>query len=223
MPFLIDSPGFGDGDPIPVRYTQDGENLSPPLAWRDAPPGTQGFTLVLYDYDAPDGLFRHWAVYDIPGNVTALHEGIGSTPLTALPQGINDFGNRRYDGPAPPADGRRHIYRFRLAALGVARLDLPARPSVAEVWDAAQAHVIREAEMVGTYERPAPAPVPERIRRQPSKGSPVIYAGDAGGPNDGRNITTADLDHDAGKPPPDRLEDGIYTADQPKRDHRDGE
>ncbi|HEX7968632.1 MAG TPA: YbhB/YbcL family Raf kinase inhibitor-like protein [Stellaceae bacterium] len=219
MPFLIDSPAFGDGDPIPARYTQDGDNLSPPLTWRDAPPGTQGFALVLYDYDAPDELFRHWAVYDIPADVMALHEGIGSAAITALPQGINDFGNRRYDGPAPPPDGRRHIYHFRLAALSVGRLDLSARPSAAEVWDAAQAHLIREAEMVGIYERPAPGPIPERIHRQPSKGSPVIYAGDAGGPNDGRNITTADLDRDAGKPPPDRLEAEVYNANKPKGDH----
>lgn len=46
----------------------------------------------------------------------------------------------------------------------------------------------------------------------------MIYAGDAGGPNDGRNITTADLDRDAGKPPPDRLEIDVYSADDAEGD-----
>jgi hypothetical protein len=58
--------------------------------------------------------------------------------------------------------------------------------------------------------------VPEHVRSQPDKGDPVIRAGDAGGPNDGRNITTADLDHDAGKPDPNVMEQSAYAAKKPK-------
>jgi Raf kinase inhibitor-like YbhB/YbcL family protein len=241
MPFLLNSPAFGDGEPIPTSFTQDGDNVSPPLEWRDPPPGTQSFVLVLDDPDAPTGHFHHWAVYDIARDRTSLPQGAGSTDSDAWRLGINDYGRRAYDGPAPPEGHGPHTYHFLMAALRVPHLEVSPSTTAVEIWEAAQVHAIRYAEVVGTYERRAagtieepPPPVEEtdedryirarppsaqyeEVRRQPDKGDPVIVAGDAGGPGDGRNITTADLDHDAGKPRPNELEPNIYAADKPRR------
>ena len=63
------SSAFADGAAIPRRFTCDGENLSPPLQWSDAPAGTRSFAL-LGDPDAPAGTWHHWAAYDLPPTVT---------------------------------------------------------------------------------------------------------------------------------------------------------
>ena len=62
MTFSLTSPAFRDGGQIPTKYTGDGENLSPPLEWSDAPAGTKSFALVVEDPDAPSGTFRHWGL-----------------------------------------------------------------------------------------------------------------------------------------------------------------
>jgi Raf kinase inhibitor-like YbhB/YbcL family protein len=107
-----------------------GGNISPELRWRNAPPGTQSFALQLYDADAPTGSgFWHWAVYNIPPNVTQLSQGAGNSPAT-LPAGAyggnTDFMNTgatgvngNYGGPCPPVGDTRHHYTFTLFALGV--------------------------------------------------------------------------------------------------------
>lgn len=149
MPFVLMSPAFTNGQPIPAVYTCEGENISPPLAWRDAPPGTRSFVLVLDDPDAPGGVFHHWGLYDIPAARTGLREG---AKLAGLGQAINDFGHARYDGPCPPP-GNAHHYHFRLAALNRAKLDVAANSKVAALWRAAQPYIITQAELVGTYAR----------------------------------------------------------------------
>ena len=153
MTFTLESPAFADGAKIPTRYTREGENLSPPLAWKDPPAGTKSFVLILEDPDAPAGIFRHWAVYDIAPERTLIpegpHSGVKTEPLGL---GVNDFGNSFYDGPQPPKGHGPHHYHFHLAALDVARLDLPAKASVGDVWDAARSHLLGEAELVGIYE-----------------------------------------------------------------------
>jgi hypothetical protein len=62
MVFQLKSPAFGNAEPIPRKYTADGENLSPPLEWFDPPPGTKSFALIVEDPDAPSGVFRHWGI-----------------------------------------------------------------------------------------------------------------------------------------------------------------
>ena len=75
MAFMITSPAFDSGDVIPTRYTRDGENLSPPLEWQEAPPETKSFLILVEDPDAPSGTFRHWAIYNLPASETGLPEG----------------------------------------------------------------------------------------------------------------------------------------------------
>lgn len=153
MSLSVASPVFREGQPIPQRYSKDGGNVSPPLQWRDAPRNTRSFAVIVEDPDAPRGTFRHWAVYNVPPAYQGLGEGSGS-PHAGGPLGmaVNDFGNRGYDGPQPPHGHGVHHYHFRLLALDVPELSLPARAKVEDVLDAAQAHVIEEAETVGTFQ-----------------------------------------------------------------------
>jgi Raf kinase inhibitor-like YbhB/YbcL family protein len=149
MKFSLESPGFRNGAKIPLRYLRAGDNLSPPLAWQDAPIGTESFVLIVADPDAPRGTFYHWAVYDIPAGTKSLREGAGSAS-SGLSQGVNGFGDSYYDGPQPPK-GRVHHYHFRLAALDTAALN-PRGKDVAEIWAQARPHMLAETELVGTCE-----------------------------------------------------------------------
>ena len=153
MPFTITSPAFKHGEVIPTRHTRDGDNLSPPLEWRDAPPETKSFVLIVEDPDAPSGTFRHWAIYNISANETGLPEGASAQGLRGAGEGVNGFRNARYDGPQPPKGHGPHHYHFRVAALDVPRLDIPASAKAEEIWAKAQPNIIAEAEVVGVYER----------------------------------------------------------------------
>jgi hypothetical protein len=154
MAFTLSSPAFSNGQAIPAKYTCDGENLSPPLRWSGAPNETRGFVLIVEDPDAPSGMFRHWAVYDLPADVTALPEGIGSPgSAETLDQGVNDFGHANYDGPCPPRGHGTHHYHFRLAALDTSRLVVSPGAKVADIWRAGEPHILAQTELVGTYAR----------------------------------------------------------------------
>lgn len=154
MTFQLSSPAFGNEQPIPAKYTADGENLSPPLEWADPPRGTKSFILIAEDPDAPSGTFRHWGLYNISGDRTLLPEGVGHGQKTEdLGMGINDFGEPRYLGPAPPKGHGTHHYHFKLAALDVEALSQAPNLRVADIWKAAEEHMIGQAELVGTYAR----------------------------------------------------------------------
>lgn len=154
MPLTLSSPAFPDGGPIPERYTRDGENVSPPLRWSGVPEGTKSLVLVMEDPDAPRGIFRHWAVLNIDADSDGLPEAQDGKPgPEALRQATNDFGNAWYDGPEPPRGHGVHHYHFRLAALDVPSLSIPAKVGISEVWKEALKHSLEEAELVGTYER----------------------------------------------------------------------
>ena len=144
----LSSDAFANGQAIPTQYTCDGANQSPPLAWSEPPQGTKSFALVVDDPDAPSGTFRHWGAYDIPASARSL-----ATGASAGTQATNDFGKTGYGGPCPPRGHGPHHYRFRLLALDVERLDLPAIAKVAELESDAKKHLIGRAELTGTYER----------------------------------------------------------------------
>lgn len=151
MAFAVRSPAFDDGQPIPPKYTRDGENISPPLKWQDVPRGTRSLALVIEDSDAPSGMFRHWALYNIKPGQTSLAEDMSEIRAEALGCGVNDFGNACYDGPQPLQNDPPHHYHFRLIALDVPSLDLPSTAGAGDVLAAARTHIIDEAELVGTY------------------------------------------------------------------------
>jgi Raf kinase inhibitor-like YbhB/YbcL family protein len=146
---------FSDGAAIPRRFTCDGEDVSPALQWSGAPPQTKSFVLLCDDPDAPAGVWRHWAVYDIPGDQTALAEDAGRVQAGQdFKQAGNDFDRPGYGGPCPPHRHGPHHYHFRLLALS--RAELPIRrkdPSCEEVEREARKHALAEVTSVGVYER----------------------------------------------------------------------
>jgi Raf kinase inhibitor-like YbhB/YbcL family protein len=144
----VTSSAFTNGGAIPVQFTCDGADQAPPLSWGNPPPGTKSFALVVDDPDAPNGTFRHWSVYDIPGSVRSIGGGQQSgTEVT------NDFGKPGYGGPCPPKGHGPHHYHFKLFALDVDKLDVGSNARIADVENAAQRHAIAQGEVVGTYER----------------------------------------------------------------------
>jgi len=148
------SPEFSDGFPIPVDFTADGRNDSPPLRWADPPPGTKSFALIVDDPDAPRGTFTHWVLFNLPPETRELREGASRSALPAgALEGTNDFGKPGYGGPAPPP-GAPHRYYFKLSALSV-ELKLPAGAKRQDVLKAMDGHVLGEGWLMGTYGRKA--------------------------------------------------------------------
>jgi len=154
MAFTLTSSAFKDQAPIPVRYTCDGDDISPPLAWSGAPPGTVSFALIVDDPDAPRGVFTHWVLFNLPGHVQDLPEALPKTERLAGRglQGRNDFNRIGYGGPCPPPGHAAHHYRFTLYALDT-MLDLPPGSSKQRVHDAFQGHILDLTQLVGTYQR----------------------------------------------------------------------
>lgn len=153
MVLSVLSSAFQAGDTVPARYTCEGQDLSPPLAWSEPPAGTRSFVLIVDDPDAPGGVFTHWVLFNIPPETRQLPEGMSAQaklPSGAL-QGNNDFGKTGYGGPCPPP-GRAHRYQFTLYALDKV-LDLPARASKNQVLDAVQGHILGQGQLTGIYQR----------------------------------------------------------------------
>jgi Raf kinase inhibitor-like YbhB/YbcL family protein len=150
----LTSTDFSDDGRIPRVCSCDGEDASPALAWTDPPPATKSFVLLCNDPDAPDGVWRHWAAYDIPHGWSRLARGAGKATAREHPKhAINDFGRPGYAGPCPPQGHGSHHYRFILLALSVDKLNVHADPQCRDVEREARRHVIAETTLVGLYER----------------------------------------------------------------------
>ena len=142
----FESSAFKQGQPIPKKYTCEGQDVSPPLVIQNIPEGTQSLVLIVDDPDAPSGTFDHWIAWNISPETTSLSEG-ANVPN----QGKNGFRDTRYRGPCPPP-GKPHRYFFKLYALK-SMLNLPDGSSKAQVEKAMQEHVLEKAEFYGTYQR----------------------------------------------------------------------
>ena len=151
----LTSPVFNPGASIPKKYSCQGENLSPALAWSGAPQGTQSFALILDDPDAPLGTFVHWVIYNLPASLSGLPEGASTakSPAANLPQdtvqGKGSFGRAGYGGPCPPTG--THRYFFHLYAL-----DTPFTTTgmdKAALLKAMAGHILAQTELMGTYKK----------------------------------------------------------------------
>ncbi len=153
MSFKLTSSEIHEGEPIPKQFTGDGENVSPQLAWYDAPSEAKSFALICEDPDAPRGTWCHWVLFNIPADATELPQGSspGQIRVDGAKQGKNDFGKLGYGGPAPPR-GNPHRYFFKLYALD-SKLDLHNGASRAELLSAMKGHILADAELMGTYRR----------------------------------------------------------------------
>ena len=152
-PLVLAASAFSDREPIPVRYSCAGEDISPVLGWSGVPPGTEILTLIMDDPDAPGGTWDHWILFNIPADVRELEEAQPDTPR--LPNGgihgKNSWGKAEYGGPCPPR-GPAHNYRFFLYAVDI-RLELPEGASKKDVLDGLQGHILEESLLTGTFAR----------------------------------------------------------------------
>ena len=157
----LTTPGWPDGDPIRLKFTQAGEQVSPALNWTNAPPGTVSFFLYMHDPDVARNKTTddqvHWLVWNIPGTATGLPDAVPHGPTR--PDGSRQISvsGPYYRGPAAPATGPAHHYVFELYALD-AMIEVPpvgASPAEtrASVMAAMAGHVRGKAVMVGLYRR----------------------------------------------------------------------
>ena len=148
--FTLTSERFIEGQPIPEKFTCEGQNVSPALAWTDPPSGTETFALIMDDPDAPGDTWIHWVLYNIPGGTSFMPDALPGQGGIAYVgnHGMNTAGNTYYEGPCPPSG--THRYFFKLYALDTA-LDFSASPDAVELTAAMQGHVLAQAELMGTY------------------------------------------------------------------------
>jgi Raf kinase inhibitor-like YbhB/YbcL family protein len=160
----LSSPAFGDGGPIPVRFTCDGRDVSPPLRIAGTPRRARELALVVEDPDA--GRFVHWTLLRVPAGVTRIREG--RVPPRAI-ETTNGFGDRGWGGPCPPEGDPPHRYVF--AAYALSRSSgLGAHASAEEV----RARLAADARARHAHRQLRPVGPPER-RRRPS-GAPAARA-----------------------------------------------
>lgn len=138
--FHVVSTDIQDGEPLPAElYGTDsgGKNQSPQLSWSGFPEGTRSFAVTCYDPDAPTGSgFWHWAVANIPADVTSLPAGAGNPELNLLPEGAitlpNELREPAFVGAGPPEHTGLHHYWFVVHALSAPHIDIDpqATPAV---------------------------------------------------------------------------------------------
>jgi Raf kinase inhibitor-like YbhB/YbcL family protein len=127
----IESSAFSEGDTVPVEFTCDGDNVSPPLTWSEVPDDAAELRLSLTDPDAPRGTFTHWSVRGIDPSSSEV--GRGTVPAGGTEE-RNSFGEAGYGGPCPPS-GAPHRYVFTVEAVD------------------ARGEVLASAELTTTYGR----------------------------------------------------------------------
>ena len=151
------SDAIGPGGKIDPRYSAYGENLSPPLRWTPVE-GARAYAIILEDPDAPmEKPFVHWLIWNIPGSVDHLSEGVPIGDHLITPQGAiqakNDNGSFGYFGPRPPTGTGLHHYHFQIFALD-GPLTLKSDADIRALVDAMKGRVIADSELIGTYAAP---------------------------------------------------------------------
>ncbi|HXT97005.1 MAG TPA: YbhB/YbcL family Raf kinase inhibitor-like protein [Polyangia bacterium] len=158
--FTMTSSAFKNNAAIPEKYSFNamgctGQNVSPPLEWKNPPAGTKSFALMVHDPDAPTGSgWWHWVVYNIPADATSLPEGATAATLPkGAVEGNTDFGKPGWGGPCPPPGSGKHHYQFMLYALKVDKIEVPPGATAAMVGFNAKANAIATAKLTGLFSR----------------------------------------------------------------------
>ena len=156
-PFSVSSADMRDGQTLAQThwfggFGCTGGNISPQIAWKNAPAGTRSFAVTAYDPDAPTGSgWWHWTVVNIAQQVTGLAAGAGDKNNAKLPagaiQGRNDFGYAGFGGACPPAGDKPHRYRFTVWALDTPTLPIDGEASGALVGFMLHSHAIASAQL----------------------------------------------------------------------------
>ena len=158
----LTSPAFAHGGRLPVRFTADGEGVSPPLVWADVPDGTAMLALIVEDPDAPAAKpLVHAIVWDMPPDGRRITEGV------IVPDGAggddgdvgrNSFLREGWLPPDPPTGHGEHDYVFQLFALSE-RPQLGASPGRGAFVAAIAGRVLAAGILIGTYSRGEPADI----------------------------------------------------------------
>jgi Raf kinase inhibitor-like YbhB/YbcL family protein len=151
MSLTLTSPAFAPGSEIPVRFTCEGEDLSPALEWSGVPAGAASLALIFDDPDDTPTTWTHWVLYNLPAAAAGLAEGIAAADLPpGTLQGRNDWKSTGFRGSCPPTG--RHRYVFKLFALDTVLPDLQ-EPFAADLEAAMAGHILAKAELIGMYEK----------------------------------------------------------------------
>ena len=152
MGIKVTSSAFEENGMIPVQYTCDGKDLSPPLAWDNIPDGTKSIALICDDPDAPMGTWVHWVLFNLPADTRELIENIPSDEnlKNGARHGKNDFRNFGYGGPCPPSG--THRYYFKVYALDTV-IGLSAGATKRQLLGAMEGHILAEGQLMGRYKR----------------------------------------------------------------------
>ncbi len=152
MPLTLTTTAFAPGQPIPVKYSCRGQDVSPQLAWTDPPAGTQSFALIMDDPDAPVGTWVHWVIFNIPSSTRSLNEGIPTTAALSdgSLQGITSSRSHGYHGPCPPSG--THRYFFKLFALD-SMLSLSNNADKNQLLKDMEGHILAQSELMGTFSK----------------------------------------------------------------------
>lgn len=156
----IESPAFGHNQPIPAKYTCQGDDVNPPLEISGTPQEAKSLALIVDDPDASMGIWVHWTVWNITPHTKEISGNSApnrapwnpNSPATPLPadQGMTDFGRPGYGGPCPPSG--THRYFFKLYALDTL-LDLPQSSTKSDLEKAMRGHILAQAELIGLYKK----------------------------------------------------------------------
>ncbi len=160
--FTVTSNDIADGQPLSLPHVSGvfgagGEDVSPHLSWSGFPAETKSFAVTCFDPEAPTGSgFWHWAVVDIPAEVTELPTGAGAPGGEHLPAPAitlrGDGGAARYIGAAPPAGHGPHRYVFTVHAVDVETLGIDASATPALLGFNLFSHTLARAVIIPTYE-----------------------------------------------------------------------
>jgi Raf kinase inhibitor-like YbhB/YbcL family protein len=152
MDIRITSTAFEEGGTIPRKYTCDGSDISPPLAWSSVPSGTKSIALICDDPDAPGKTWVHWVVFNIPADIKELPEKVPDQKIlsSGAKQGMSDFQKIGYGGPCPPSG--THRYYFKIYALDI-ELTSEAGITKAELLKSMEGHILGQGQLMGRYKR----------------------------------------------------------------------
>ena len=155
----VTSSVFNNVEAMPLEYTDQGNNISPPISWGECSEETVSIAIICDDPDAKEVVgktFVHWVIFNIPVEYKGLSKNIPNTrePRTAsveknVRQGINDFGKIGYGGPKPPA-GKSHRYFFKVYEINIL-LGLEPGATKKNLLEAMKNHVVGYGELMGTY------------------------------------------------------------------------
>jgi Raf kinase inhibitor-like YbhB/YbcL family protein len=158
---VLSSGSFSDNSKIPVKYVckqYGGQDISPALKWNKVT-DAKSYALIVDDPDAPSpknprpNPWVHWVIYDLPAEINSLSEDANINSIGGK-EGTNDFPTTKYGGPCPPKGSGPHRYFFKIYALDIETLNLPAGANKTEIMKAMESHILADGQLVGTFEMP---------------------------------------------------------------------